>query len=82
MPQCAVFRGHDIVTQLCNIDQVKSFESMKIGLTAIWITNATQKIVRKIAQANKSSKSGDIITWYALNDNELLQDLSVQILIR
>jgi hypothetical protein len=34
-------RGHDIVTQLCNIDQVKSFESMKIGLTAIWITNAT-----------------------------------------
>jgi hypothetical protein len=41
MPQCVVFRGHDIVTQLCNIDQVKSFESMKIGLTAIWITNAT-----------------------------------------
>jgi hypothetical protein len=33
--------GNDIVTQLCEIDQVKSFESMKIGLMAIWITNAT-----------------------------------------
>ena len=41
MPQCVVFRGHDIVTQLCEIDQVKSFDSMKIDLTAIWIANAT-----------------------------------------